>query len=84
MEYEVLKRYIEKVLHVYSKEISVSVEFATELGADSIDMAQIFGCVEKELGISLDIKNMSDIVTVGDALKVIKQARLASEGKKEA
>ena len=49
MEYEVLKRYIEKVLHVYSKEISVSVEFATELGADSIDMAQIFVCVEEEL-----------------------------------
>ena len=57
MEYEVLKRYIEKVLHVYSKEISVSVEFATELGADSIDMAQIFGCVEEELGIKLDIKD---------------------------
>ena len=84
MEYEVLKRCIERVLHVYSKEISASVEFATELGADSIDMAQIFGCVEKELGISIDIKDMSSIVTVGDALKIIKQARLASEGKKEA
>ena len=81
MEYEVLKRCIERVLHVYSKEISASVEFATELGADSIDMAQIFGCVEKELGISLDIKDMSGIVTVGDALKVIKQANAASSGK---
>ena len=84
MEYEVLKRYIEKVLHVYSKEISVSVEFATELGADSIDMAQIFGCVEEELGIKLDIIDMSGIVTVGDALKIIKQARLAAAGKSEA
>ncbi len=83
MEYEVLKRYIEKVLHVYSKEISVSVEFATELGADSIDMAQILGCVEDELGIKLDIKDMSGIVTVGDALKIIKQARLAMAEKKE-
>ncbi len=84
MEYEVLKRCIEKVLHVYSKEISVSVEFATELGADSIDMAQIFRCVEKELGISLEIKDLSGVVTVGDALKLIKQARLASEGNSEA
>lgn len=83
MEYEVLKRCIERVLHVYSKEISASVEFATELGADSIDMAQIFGCVEKELGISLDIKDMSGIVTVGDALMVIKQACVVSAGKNE-
>ena len=83
MEYEVLKRCIERVLHVYSKEISASVEFATELGADSIDMAQIFGCVEKELGISLDIKDMSGIVTVGDALKVIKQACVVSAEKNE-
>ena len=84
MEYEVLKRCIEKVLHVYSKEISVSVEFATELGADSIDMAQIFGCVEEELGIKLDIIDMSSIVTVGDALKIIKQACQTSARKNEA
>ena len=40
--------------------------------------------LEKELGIKLDIKDMSDIVTVGDALKIIKQACQTSAGKNEA
>ena len=81
-EYEVLKRAVEKVLKVYSKEISVSVTFEKELGADSIDIAQILKCAEEELGVTTDISGVDGIITVGDALKVLREA-LMREGKDE-
>ena len=72
-EYDVLKRAVEKVLRVYSKEISVSVTFENELGADSIDIAQILKCVEDELDIDLKQTDIDSLLTVGDALAVIKK-----------
>ena len=81
-EYEVLKRAVEKVLKVYSKEISVSVTFEKELGADSIDIAQILKCAEEELGVTTDISGVDGIITVGDALKVLRGAMMR-EGKDE-
>lgn len=81
-EYEVLKRAVEKVLKVYSKEISVSVTFEKELGADSIDIAQILKCAEEELGVTTDISGVDGIITVGDALKVLRDAMMR-EGKDE-
>ncbi|MBP5195279.1 MAG: acyl carrier protein [Lachnospiraceae bacterium] len=81
-EYEVLKRAVEKVLKVYSKEISVSVTFEKELGADSIDIAQILKCAEEELGVTTDISGVDGIITVGDALKVLREAMMR-EGKDE-
>ena len=74
MEYEILKKSIEKVLQVYSKEISISSTFESELGADSIDIAQIFCCVEKDLGIKLPECDYSTIETVGDALRFIRSS----------
>ena len=71
-EYEVLK----------SKEISVSVTFEKELGADSIDIAQILKCAEEELGVTTDISGVDGIITVGDALKVLREAMMR-EGKDE-
>ena len=81
-EYEVLKRAVEKVLKVYSKEISVSVTFEKELGADSIDIAQILKCAEEELGVTTDLSGVDGIITVGDALKVLREAMMR-EGKDE-
>ena len=81
-EYEVLKSAVEKVLRVYSKEISVSVTFEKELGADSIDIAQILKCAEEELGVTTDLSSVDGIITVGDALKVLREA-MTREGQDE-
>ena len=81
-EYEVLKSAVEKVLRVYSKEISVSVTFEKELGADSIDIAQILKCAEEELGVTTDLSSVDGIITVGDALKVLREA-MTQEGQDE-
>jgi len=62
---------IEHVLQVYKKEITLDSTFDLDLGADSLDMAQILRCTEEELGISIDIESLTGIYTVNDALNAI-------------
>ena len=71
MEYEVLKKAIEKTLQVYNSEILPEATFETALGADSIDMAQIFKLVEEELGIKLPVDEWAGLKTVGEAHELI-------------
>lgn len=71
VEKEVLYEAIARITSVYIKEISPESTFYGDLGADSIDMVQIFECVEKELDFKLDISEIDSIVTVGDALSLI-------------
>ncbi len=75
MEYEILKKAIEKILQVYNGEILPEATFETELGADSIDMAQIMKLVEEELGIKLPAEEWGRSVTVGDALELIMRVK---------
>lgn len=72
MEYEALKAAIDRVLQVYIKEIHMDSRLGSDLGADSIDITQIFKCVEDTLGIKINDVNLEDVVTVEDALNVIK------------
>ena len=74
MEYDVLKNSIRIVLQVYDKEIQPEAVFETTLGADSIDMAQIFKLVENELDIELRNVELDSIVTVEDAHQAILKA----------
>ena len=71
MEYDVLKKAIEKTLQVYNTEITPESTFETALGADSIDMAQIFKLVEEELDIKIPIDEWSGVCTVQDAYELI-------------
>ena len=79
MELEVLKKAIEKILQVYSTEITPEATFDTALGADSIDMAQIFKLVEEELGIRIPPAEWSKARTVGEAHALILKVK-AHEG----
>ena len=71
MEYDVLKKAIEKTLQVYNTEITPDATFETALGADSIDMAQIFKLVEEELDITIPIGEWAGVSTVQDAYELI-------------
>lgn len=73
MVYEALKNAIARVLQVYIKEITADSTFAGDLGADSIDMVQIFKCVEEELEIDLPDTNLDMIITVQDAVDWIEK-----------
>ena len=74
MEYDVLKNSIRIVLQVYDKEIQPEAVFETTLGADSIDLAQIFKLVEDELDIEMKNTDLESIITVEDAYQAILKA----------
>ncbi len=73
MEFETLKKIIAEVLNVDEAEITKDTTFIDDLGADSLDVFQIIMGVEEELDIEVDSDEAEKIVTVGDAVELIKK-----------
>lgn len=73
MEFELLKRVIAEVLSVDEDEITMSTAFVDDLGADSIDVYQIILGIEEELDVEVNEEDTEKIVTVGDAVELIKK-----------
>ena len=75
MEFDVLKKAIADVLSVDEAEITMETTFIDDLGADSLDVFQIIMGIEDELKIEVDAEKAESIVTVGDAVELIKATR---------
>lgn len=73
MEFDILKRVIAEVLSVDTEEITMETTFIDDLGADSLDVYQIILGVEEELDVEVDDEATENIVTVGDAVELIKK-----------
>lgn len=74
MEFEKLKNIIAEVLNVDADEITMDTTFVDDLGADSLDVFQIIMGIEEEFDIEIPSEEAEKIVTVGDAVKQIKNA----------
>ena len=72
MELELLRKVISDVLSVDPEEITPDTTFVDDLGADSLDLYQVIMAIEEELGIEVDNEQAERIVSVGDAIDVIK------------
>lgn len=72
MEFEKLKSIIAEVLNVSEDEIAMDTTFVDDLGADSLDVFQIIMGIEEEFDI--EIKDVEQIATVGEAVELIKNA----------
>ncbi len=75
MEFDVLRKVIADVLSVDKDEITMETTFIDDLGADSLDVFQIIMGVEDELKIEIDAEKAESIVTVGDAVELIKATK---------
>ncbi len=73
MEFDILRKVIADVLGVDPDEITEDTTFIDDLGADSLDVFQIIMGVEEELHIEVDSDLAEKIVTVGDAVELIKE-----------
>jgi acyl carrier protein len=62
------------VLGVSEDEITPETTFTDDLGADSLDVAQIIMGIEEEFDLTVDTDSIENIVTVGQALDLIKAA----------
>lgn len=74
MEFDALRKVIAAVLGVDQDEIEPEMDFMSDLGADSLDLYQIFMGVEDELGIVIPPEGIECITTVGEAVEFIKQS----------
>lgn len=74
MEFEALKKVTATVLGMDPEEIGLDMTFLTDLGADSLDLYQIFMGVEEELGIHIPTEGIDRITTVKDAVAWIEKA----------
>jgi acyl carrier protein len=73
MEFEALKKVTATVLGMDPDEIESDMTFLTDLGADSLDIYQIFIGVEDELNITIPSDGLDRITTVGQAVELIER-----------
>ena len=73
MELEMLRKVIAEVLNVDQAEITMDTTFVDDLGADSLDVFQIIMGIEEVLDIEVNVEEAEKIVTVGDAVELIKK-----------
>ena len=74
MEFEKLVSIIVDVLGVDAEEITPDTTVVDDLGADSLDVAQIIMGIEEEFDVTVDQDVASNVTTVGQALELIKNA----------
>ena len=75
MEFEKLQGIIAEVMNVDEDEITMDTTVVDDLGADSLDIFQIIMGIEEEFDIEIPTEAAEQIVTVGDAVEQIKNAR---------
>ena len=74
MELEKLQQIIVDVLNVDASEVTMDTTFTDDLGADSLDVFQILMGVEETFDIEIPQEDAERIVTVADAVDVIRNA----------
>ena len=74
MEFKKLCSIIVDVLGVEVNDITPDTTFIDDLGADSLDVAQIILGIEEEFDVTVDSDVASNVTTVGQALELIKNA----------
>lgn len=73
MEFEVLKKVTAQILGMDPEEIELDMSFASDLGADSLDLYQIATGIENELSVSFPPEALKNIKTVREAVDLIKR-----------
>lgn len=73
MELDKIKVIISEVLSVDMDSIFMDTTFVDDLGADSLEIFQIITGVEDEFDIEISNEDAEKIITVGDAVELIKK-----------
>ena len=66
---------LSKQLRVEKDKINASTNIAADLGADSLDLVEILMSLEEEFEVSIPDEAIPGIVTVGDLVKFIDEAK---------
>lgn len=74
MEFEKVKKIIADAMSFDESTLTLDTSFIDDLGADSLDIFQIIMGIEEEFDIEVANEDAEKIVTIGDAVEMIKKA----------
>lgn len=74
MELEKIRQIIAKILNVDPETVTADNTFIGDLGADSLDIFQVIMGVEEEFDIEISPEEAERVVTVGDAVRLVRSA----------
>ena len=77
---EKVSEIIVEQLGVEAGEVTPEASFIEDLGADSLDTVELVMAFEEEFDIEIPDEDAEKIVTVGDAIKYIKNTSSKEEG----
>lgn len=69
-----IREIIIEQLNLQEVEITEDTSFKDDLGADSLDLFELVMAFEEEYGIEMPQDDLEDIDTVGDVIKLLKNA----------
>ncbi len=75
MEFAKLKEIISDVLHFKADQITEDADLVRDLGADSLDLFEIYVEIGKVFEVEVSEEDEGRIVTVGDILDVIRHTK---------
>ena len=73
MEFEKLQEIIAEVMNVETDDITLDTSFVEDLGADSLDVADIVMSIEEEFDVEVPDDQLQNIKLVGDIVKYIEE-----------
>lgn len=71
MAFENIKKIIAKNLSISEDKVTMEADFVNDLGADSIDLVEIYMDLEDEFNMSIPDQDLPNIKTVGDLVKFV-------------
>jgi len=71
MAFDKIKKIVAKNLSISEDKVKMESDFINDLGADSIDLVEIYMDLEDEFNLSIPDQDLPNIKTVGDLVKFI-------------
>lgn len=71
MAFEKIKKIIAKNLSISEDKVTMEADFVNDLGADSIDLVEIYMDLEDEFNMSIPDQDLPNIKTVADLVNFI-------------
>jgi len=68
-----IREIVSKQLNIDESEIKPESKLTDDLGADSVDLAELIFIMEEKFDIEISDKDTKDIVTVDDAVKAVEE-----------
>lgn len=76
---ERVKEIVEKQMHVKKERINYETTFINDIGADSLDLAELHMEFEVAFDMNISDENAEKILTFGDAVDYIKKHKQKNE-----